>query len=96
MFTNIKVPSYAQEHNDPTLGSIVMTDKILDSDPDKQTNEAMKELRDIGDGLFRLSVYKDNGEQTDWDFEEFSDLEEARQVYDKITHYDDMLDRHSF
>ena len=85
MFTNVIVPHYAEEHNDHTRGSVVKYEKLLDSH---------KELRDIGDGLYRISVYRPNGEQTEWDFEECDSIQEAQEIYDGIDCYDDLNNRH--
>jgi len=85
MFNNVIVPHYAEEHNDHTRGSVLSYEKLLDSH---------KELRDIGDGLYRISVYRPKDEQTEWDFEEFSDLTEAQEVFASIDSYDDLNNRH--
>lgn len=84
MYNNVIVPHYAAEHNDHTRGTILRLEKLED---------CHRELRDIGDGLYRLSVYKPLAEdttQTEWDFTEYDDYEEALEMFFTVDAYDDL------
>ena len=77
-------PHYAAEHNDPASGTVLKSEKLID---------CLKELSDEGDGIHRVSVFQEGPQGTDWDFEEFPNLQEAQEVYDSIYYYDDLAAR---
>lgn len=86
MYSNVIVPHYAAEHHDHTKGRVISTEKLLD---------CHKEIRDIGDGIYRVSVYKPMDEQTEWDFEEFASFTQAHILFESLDSYEDLTDRHN-
>jgi hypothetical protein len=85
MYPNVQVPHYAEEHNDHTKGTVISSEKLLDFH---------KELREIAYGIYRVSVYRPVGEETEWDFEEFDNFTEAHELFESLNSYEDLTDRH--
>lgn len=54
--------------------------------------DGTKELHDMGEGVYRVSVFQEGPNGTEWDWEEFDGREDAQGVFDTLKRYEDLED----